>query len=210
MELTLGALGVLALVVLLDAAIRRSWRPWQVRAAGTLVILTMAGTLAGMVWRPQAIAGILMALACANAFIAFQRARSFREISRLETDSREAPYEQFVNTFLGYLDRGDADTLEFEFRNWRMEIRFKKAGQTLPVIDTPFHMILQIKRLFDAATVRNPKTGDRRARYVAQGILYDFSSEDDSGTLLRLTLREKRAATPEETRAFDSLLSSVR
>lgn len=213
----LGAVALLLLVVLLDASIRRGYRTVHVKIAGALLAAAVLLTAASLILNPQVIAGILLALACANALIAFQRARSFREMARVEKDTaaggapaQEAPYEQFVNTFLAHFDRGDADAMEFMFRNWRMEVLFKKGETALPVIDTPFHMLIQIKRLFDAATVKNPKTGESKLRYVARGVLYEFSSEDIGGSVLRLRLNQKRAAEPHEIKAFDRLLSHVR
>ncbi|OGH59136.1 MAG: hypothetical protein A3G34_02300 [Candidatus Lindowbacteria bacterium RIFCSPLOWO2_12_FULL_62_27] len=206
---------ILVSVLLLDRRIRaRPGRPGDRRLAGGLLAVSMAALAVSAVWQPQTLVGLLLALAAANAFIAWQRAGSFLEAARLKGDSvpavgAEAPYEQFVNTFLSYLDRGQADTLEFEFRQWRMEIRFKNGAHVLPVTDTPFHLLLHIKRMFDAATVRNLKTGESKMRYVARGVMYEFSSEDAGGTLLRLRLLNKRPATPEETAAFERLKMKI-
>lgn len=212
-----GASFVLLLcVVALDRAIRaHPGRKLEVRISIVLVVLSLLLLVTALVWRPATAVGLLLALTCANAFIAFQRSRAFREAAKVKAEAGfaealEAPYEQFVNTFLSYLDRGEADALEFEFRQWRMEIRFKKGDQVIPVTQTPFHMLLQIKRLFDAATAKNAKTGEAKTRYVARGTLYEFLSEDIGGTLLRLRLLSKRPATAEETKAFDRMLSTVR
>lgn len=217
MWLSLGATAILLLVTLLDFRIRRGYRTCHVKIGGALVLFTAALALASCVREPRVIPGILLTLAFANAFIAYQRARSFREVAKVESGRdaaggtrQEAPYEQFVNMFLAHFDRGDADAMEFLFHNWRMEIRFKKGERTLPVIDTPFHMLLQIKRLFDAATLKNARSGESKMRYVARGTLYEFLSEDVGGSLLRLKLLQRRSATPDEIGAFDRVLSDVR
>ncbi len=205
-----ATLTLLACVIALDAQIRRHpGRKLEVVFGRVILALSLILLAGSAILEPRSILGIFLALTCANAFIAHQRARSLVDAARVKSEAgdtaplSEAPYEQFVNTFLSYFDRGEADTLEFEFRQWRMEIRFKKGASVLPVTDTPFHMLLQIKRLFDAATVKNLKTGESKMRYIARGVLYEFSSEDPGGTLLRLTLLNKRPATPDEIKAFD-------
>lgn len=210
-----AAMAILLGVVVIDRRIRKfPGRKLEERLSMALLLLCLILLVASIVWQPTTLAGLALALACANAFIVHQRARSLLEVSRVQAERgqepAEAPYEQFINTFLSYFDRGEADTLEFEFRQWRMEVRFKKNGQTIPVTNHPFHMLLQIKRLFDAATVKNQKTGESKMRYVARGTIYEFISEDIGGTILRLRLTNKRAAAPDEIKAFDRLLSTVR
>lgn len=207
---------VLLCVIALDFQIRRHpGRSIEVILARLILGISLMLLIGAMILDPRSILGLLLALTCANAFIVHQRARSMVEAAKFNPgagDSAvpEEPYEQFVNTFLSYFDRGDADTLEFEFRQWRMDIRFKKGAAVLPVTDTPFHMLLQIKRLFDAATVKNPKTGECKMRYIARGILYEFASEDIGGVLLRLRLLNKRPAAPDEIKAFDRTLAGIR
>ena len=214
-----GAAAVILVGVIgLDFRIRRHpGRACELRLAKFLLWTSIILLAVSVIWKPRILAGLLLTLAAANAYIALQRARAFSEVDRLRGEAvgakpeyaAESPYEQFVNTFFSYLDRGEADIVEFEFRSWRMEVRFKKGETVIPVTDTPFHMLLQIKRLFDAATVRNAKTGESKMRYAARGMLYEFLSEDIGGTLLRLRLLGKRPATPEEVGRFERLLSNV-
>ena len=215
--LYIGVAIILLGVFVLDHQIRRN--PGKIlytRLASALFVLSLTGLLATIVIHPKMIAGILLAFACGNAFVACQRAAALMEAQRIKNDpefearAAETPYEQFVNTFFSYFDRGEADTLEFEFRQWRMEIRFKKGAREIPVTTTPFHILLQIKRLFDAATATNPKTGESKMRYVSRNVFYEFSPEDVGGTILRLRLIHKRPATTEEVSSFEKLLSSVR
>ncbi len=212
--ITICAGVLLAIVLVVDHRLRTS--PAQLeRVCLGLLILSLVLLAVGGFYRPQTLVGVLMALTAANTFVVYQRAKSMAAVMQIERDKSgaaptEAPYEQFVNTFLSYFDRGDADALEFEFRNWRAEMRFRKGDRILPVTDTPFHMLIQIKRLIDAATVRNAKTGESKTRYVAREMLYEFASEDVGGSLLRLKLLAKRQAATDEIRAFDRVLASVR
>ncbi len=210
------ALLIILLVLALDFSLRRHpGRSIEVACSRVLLWLTIAALIASVVWQPHLLAGLAWALACSNAFVVHHRARMLAETASVRRQTRpdqpgESPYEQFINTFFSHFDSGDADTIEFEFRQWRMEVRFKKGERVSPVTDTPFHLILQIKRMFDAATVRNLKTGEHRLRYVARGILYEFSSEEIAGTLLRLRLIGKHSASTEESSAFDRLMASAR
>lgn len=215
----LGSAGVAILLCILAIDFRIRRRPGRkidIHLSKITLLLSLVLLLVSFFWIPAAIAGTLLALVCANAFIVHQRSKSLFEIAKMKNTGTgqapfvEAPYEQFISTFFSYFDRGEADMLEFEFRRWRMEIRFKKAETPIPVTDTPFHMLLQIKRLFDAATARNPKTGESKMRYVSRGILYEFLSEDIGGTLLRLRLIEKRPASAQERDLFDRAMDSVR
>lgn len=204
---------ILVLVIAIDHRIRTNpGRRWHIAAGIVLLTSSVVLLVAGIAFSMEIALGLAMALAVTNAFVAFQRARSMAAAveaqERHDVPDAEAPYEQFVNTFFSYFNRGDADAVEFEFRNWRMEVRFRQGEQTLPVTDTPFHMLLQIKRLLDAVTVRNAKTGESRTRYVARGMFYEFLTEDIGGTLLRLKLVNKREASTEESRAFDRLLGA--
>lgn len=207
---------VLAAVIGMDFRIRKQpGRKTDERICQAILAVSLLLLVFSLIWKPATAVGLLLALAFANAFIVFQRARSLGEVARIKDAQggehpAEAPYEQFINTFFSYFDRGEADALEFEFRQWKMEIRFKKGEQVIPVAETPFHMLLQIKRLFDAATAKNPKTGVAKMRYVARGVFYEFLSEDSGGTLLRLRLINKRPASPDEVKNFDRTLAGVR